>query len=106
MSSSAIVPPRLPEICNSDSIRRSLRMGLFLADDGRSGSALRFGAWTDSPLGHQKDTAMTKKRHCRIDDICTLLLIGAIAFLLTGCGRTTAGAMQPQPPEVDVVTVE
>jgi RND family efflux transporter MFP subunit len=49
---------------------------------------------------------MTKKRHCRIDDICKALLIGAIAFPLTSCGRTTAGTIQPQPPEVEVVTVE
>jgi RND family efflux transporter MFP subunit len=29
-----------------------------------------------------------------------------MAFQLTGCGRTSAGAAEPSPPEVEVVTVE
>jgi membrane fusion protein (multidrug efflux system) len=33
-------------------------------------------------------------------------LLGAIASQLTSCGRTSAGAAEPTPPEVEVVTVE
>src|SRR5260370_2013537 len=49
---------------------------------------------------------MRKKRHCRIAGITTALLLGAIAFQLTSCGRSSAGASEPTAPEVEVVTVE
>jgi membrane fusion protein, multidrug efflux system len=34
------------------------------------------------------------------------LLVAAMAFNLTSCGRTSAGASEPTPPDVEVVTVE
>jgi membrane fusion protein (multidrug efflux system) len=49
---------------------------------------------------------MTKKRHCRIDDFGTALLLGVIVLQGTSCSRSSAGAAQPTPPEVEVVTVE
>jgi hypothetical protein len=49
---------------------------------------------------------MTKRPHRRITELCTALLLGAISFQLTSCGRTSAGAAEPTPPEVEVVTVE
>jgi len=49
---------------------------------------------------------MTKKRHCRIGDITTALLLGAISFQLTSCNRSSAGAAAPPPPDVEVVTIE
>ena len=49
---------------------------------------------------------MTKRPHRRIAELCTALLLGAISFQLTSCGRTSAGAAEPTPPEVEVVTVE
>jgi RND family efflux transporter MFP subunit len=49
---------------------------------------------------------MTKRPHRRIAELCTALLLGAISFQLTSCGRTSAGAAGPTPPEVEVVTVE
>jgi membrane fusion protein (multidrug efflux system) len=49
---------------------------------------------------------MKKKHHCRIAEMSMVLLLAAVAFNLTSCGRTTAGAAVPTPPEVEVVTVE
>jgi multidrug efflux pump subunit AcrA (membrane-fusion protein) len=49
---------------------------------------------------------MTNKRHCRIPEISTALLPGALCFQLASCGHSSAGAAQPTPPDVEVVTVE
>jgi membrane fusion protein (multidrug efflux system) len=49
---------------------------------------------------------MMKKRHCRIAEVSVALLVTAMAFQLTSCGRTSAGAAEPAPPEVEVVAVE
>jgi membrane fusion protein (multidrug efflux system) len=49
---------------------------------------------------------MMKKRHCRIAEVSVALLVTAMAFQLTSCGRTSAGAAEPTPPEVEVVAVE
>jgi membrane fusion protein (multidrug efflux system) len=49
---------------------------------------------------------MKKKRHCRIAEVSVALLVTAMAFQLTSCGRTSAGAAEPTPPEVEVVAVE
>lgn len=49
---------------------------------------------------------MTKRPHLRTAKLCTAVLLGAISFQLTSCGRTSAGAAEPTPPEVEVVTVE
>ena len=49
---------------------------------------------------------MRKKSHLRIVEIGTTLLLGAISFQLTSCGRSSAGAAEPTAPEVEVVTVE
>jgi RND family efflux transporter MFP subunit len=49
---------------------------------------------------------MTKRPHCRIAELCTALLLSAVSFQLTSCGRTSARAAGPTPPEVEVVTVE
>src|SRR5580704_9931931 len=49
---------------------------------------------------------MKKKRHCRIAEMSMALLLAAMAFNLTGCGRTSAGAAEPTQPEVEVATVE
>src|SRR6266436_396926 len=49
---------------------------------------------------------MKKKRHCRIAEMSMVLLVAAVAFNLTSCGRTTAGAAEPTPPEVEVASVE
>src|ERR1700722_12057312 len=48
---------------------------------------------------------MKKKSHCRIAEMSLALLVAAMAFQLTGCGRTSADAAEPTP-EVEVVTVE
>lgn len=42
----------------------------------------------------------------RIAEIGMALLLGAISFRLTSCSRTSAGAGEPTPPNVEVVTVE
>src|SRR5579864_3188276 len=42
----------------------------------------------------------------RISELCVALLLGAISFQLTSCGRSSAGAAEPTAPEVEVVTVE
>lgn len=47
---------------------------------------------------------MTNER--RIAEIGMALLLGAISFRLTSCSRTSAGAGEPTPPNVEVVTVE
>lgn len=47
---------------------------------------------------------MTNDR--RIAEIGMALLLGAISFQLTSCSRTSAGAGEPTPPNVEVVTVE
>ena len=44
--------------------------------------------------------------HRRISEPCVALLLGAIPFQLTSCGRSSAGAAEPTAPEVEVVTVE
>ena len=49
---------------------------------------------------------MTKRRRRRIAELCTALLMGAMSFQLTSCGRTSAGAAGPTPQEVEVVTAE
>jgi len=49
---------------------------------------------------------MRKKSHWRIAEIGTTLLLVALAFELTGCSHSSAGAAQPPPPDVEVVTVE
>jgi hypothetical protein len=49
---------------------------------------------------------MKKERHCRIAEISTALFLGTVAFQLTSCGRTSATAVEPKPPDVEVVTVE
>jgi len=49
---------------------------------------------------------MKKKFHCRIAAMSESLLVAAVAFQLTGCGRISAGAAEPTPPEVEVVAVE
>ena len=49
---------------------------------------------------------MKKKLHCRIAAMSESLLVAAMAFQLTGCGRISAGAAEPTPPEVEVVAVE
>src|ERR1700736_529837 len=49
---------------------------------------------------------MKKKRHCRIAEISMALLVAAMAFDLTSCSRTSAGAAEPTPPEVEVAAVE
>jgi predicted small secreted protein len=47
---------------------------------------------------------MTNER--RIAGIRMALLLRAISFQLTSCSRTSAGAGEPTPPYVEVVTVE
>src|SRR5580693_6660964 len=49
---------------------------------------------------------MKKKSPCRIIEISMALLVAAMALMLAGCGRTSAGAAEPTPPEVEVATVE
>ena len=49
---------------------------------------------------------MKKKLHCRIAAMSESLLVAAVAFQLTGCGRISAGAAEPTPPEVEVVAVD
>jgi RND family efflux transporter MFP subunit len=49
---------------------------------------------------------MKKKLLCRIAAMSDSLLVAAVAFQLTGCGRISAGAAEPTPPEVEVVAVE
>jgi membrane fusion protein (multidrug efflux system) len=49
---------------------------------------------------------MKKKRPCRIAEISMALLVAAMAFNLTSCSRTSAGAAEPAPPEVEVPAVE
>src|SRR5258708_12888244 len=48
---------------------------------------------------------MKKKRPCRIAEISMALLVAAMAFNLTSCSRTSAGAAEPTPPEVEVAAV-
>ena len=47
---------------------------------------------------------MTNER--RIAGIRMALLLRAISFRVTSCSRTSAGAGEPTPPYVEVVTVE
>jgi RND family efflux transporter MFP subunit len=49
---------------------------------------------------------MRKKSHWKIAEIGTTLSLGAFSFQLTGCSHSSAGAAQPTPPDVEVVTVE
>src|ERR1700750_1182963 len=49
---------------------------------------------------------MTKKHERRAAEITTVLLLGAISFQLTSCSRSSVGAGEPAPPEVEVATVQ
>ena len=49
---------------------------------------------------------MSKNRQCRIAEISAALLLGAILFQLTSCNRTSAGAAEQTPPDVEVAAVE
>ena len=49
---------------------------------------------------------MTNKCNWRITGISEVLLLGAVAFQLMSCARSTAGAAEITPPEVEVVSVE
>jgi membrane fusion protein (multidrug efflux system) len=49
---------------------------------------------------------MKNKCHCRIAEMRMARLVAAMAFQLTSCGRTSAGAAEPTPPEVQVAAVE
>src|ERR1700746_1879169 len=49
---------------------------------------------------------MRNRLQHRISELYVALLLGAISFQLTGCGRRSAGAAEPTAPEVEVVTVE
>src|SRR3984885_10319374 len=49
---------------------------------------------------------MKKKLYCRIAEMSMALLAATMAFNLTSCGRTSAGAVEPPPPEVEVAAVE
>jgi membrane fusion protein (multidrug efflux system) len=49
---------------------------------------------------------MKKRLYRRISEPCMVLLLGFISFHLTSCGRISAGAAAPTPPDVEVVTVE
>src|SRR6266478_4069540 len=49
---------------------------------------------------------MKKKRPCRIAEIRMALVVAAMAINLTSCSRTSAGAAEPTPPEVEVAAVE
>jgi len=49
---------------------------------------------------------MKKKLHYRMAAMSESLLVAAVAFQLTGCGRISAGAAEPTPPEVEVVALE
>src|SRR5882724_92124 len=49
---------------------------------------------------------MKKKRPCGLAEISMTLLVAAMAFNLTSCSRTSAGAAEPTPPEVEVAAVE
>ena len=42
----------------------------------------------------------------RISELGVALLLGAISFQLTSCGRSSAGAAESKPTEVEVVAVE
>src|ERR1700724_3723578 len=47
-----------------------------------------------------------KKRHYRIAEMSMALLLAAMAFNLTSCGRTSAGVAEPMAAEVEVAAVE
>jgi RND family efflux transporter MFP subunit len=49
---------------------------------------------------------MRKKSHWRIAEMGTTLLLGVLSFQLTSCRHSSAGAAEPSPPDVEVVTVE
>src|ERR1700746_226994 len=49
---------------------------------------------------------MANKCNWRIAGISEVLLLGAVAFQLMSCARSTAGAAEVTPPEVEVVSVE
>jgi membrane fusion protein (multidrug efflux system) len=49
---------------------------------------------------------MTNRPHRRNSKVCVALLLGALFFQLTSCGRSSAGAAEPTAPEVEVVPVE
>src|SRR5580692_9174662 len=49
---------------------------------------------------------MNKKGNCGIAEMGMALLVAAMAFQLTSCSRTSAGAAEPTLPEVEVATVQ
>src|ERR1700751_3033422 len=49
---------------------------------------------------------MKRKRHCRMAEISTALLLSTVAFQLTSCGRSTAKTAGSTPLDVEVVTIE
>jgi RND family efflux transporter MFP subunit len=49
---------------------------------------------------------MRNRPQRRIPELGVVLLLSSLSFQLTSCGRSSAGAAQPTPPEVEVVTVE
>ncbi len=49
---------------------------------------------------------MRNRPHSRNSELYLALLLGAISFQLTSCGRTSARAANPTPPDVEVVVVE
>lgn len=48
---------------------------------------------------------MRKNSHWRIAEMGTTLLLGVLSFQLTSCSHSSAGATEPSPPDVEVVTV-
>jgi RND family efflux transporter MFP subunit len=49
---------------------------------------------------------MGNKPDSRISELGVALLLGAISFQLTSCGRNSAGVAEPTATEVEIVTVE
>ena len=49
---------------------------------------------------------MRNRHYRRISELWQALLLGAISFQLTSCGRSSAGAAEVTAPEVEVVAVE
>jgi len=49
---------------------------------------------------------MRNRPHRGNSELCVALLLGAISFQLTSCGRSSAGAAEPTAPEVEVIPVE
>ena len=49
---------------------------------------------------------MNKRFHRRIAELCMALVLGVTCLPLTSCSRTSAGAVAPGPPDVEVAAVE